>query len=91
MGRGGRQRRPVITNDYSAPNPAKRGYPEGHVKVERHMNIPVFEDGKIVIVAGVGNKDEEYDESDVRQLTLLMQGIVEDHPTSQRRVGAEAE
>jgi len=26
-------------------------------------------------VAGVGNKDEEYNESDVRQLTLLMQGM----------------
>lgn len=31
--------------------------------------------GKIVIVAGVGNKDEEYNEADVRQLTLLMGGM----------------
>lgn len=39
------------------------------------MNIPVFDDDRIVVVAGVGNKDECYDESDVRQLTLLMQGM----------------
>ena len=28
-----RQRQPVITNDYAAPNPLKKGYPEGHVPV----------------------------------------------------------
>ena len=30
---------------------------------------------KIVVLAGVGNKEEEYDESDIGQLTLLMQGM----------------
>jgi PAS domain S-box-containing protein len=70
-----RQRKPVITNDYSAPTPQKKGYPEGHVKVVRHMNIPVFDGERIVAVAGVGNKDADYDESDIRQLRLLMQGM----------------
>lgn len=70
-----RQRRPVITNDYQAPNPWKKGYPEGHVEIRRHMNIPLFDTGRIVLVAGVGNKAEDYDESDVRQLTLLMDGM----------------
>jgi two-component system sensor histidine kinase/response regulator len=70
-----RRRKPVITNDYSAPNPQKKGYPEGHVKVTRHMNVPVFDGDRIVAVAGLGNKDGDYDESDVRQLTLLMQGM----------------
>jgi PAS domain S-box-containing protein len=70
-----RQRRPVITNDYTAASPLKKGYPEGHVVVKRHMNIPVFEDSRIVIVAGVGNKAEEYDQGDVQQLTVLMEGM----------------
>jgi PAS domain S-box-containing protein len=70
-----RQRRPIITNDYTAPNPYKKGYPEGHVEIRRHLNIPVFDGYRIVAVAGVGNKDEDYDESDVRQLTLLMNGM----------------
>jgi PAS domain S-box-containing protein len=70
-----RQRRPVITNDYTAASPLKKGYPEGLVVVKRHMNIPVFEDSRIVIVAGVGNKAEEYDQGDVQQLTLLMEGM----------------
>ena len=65
----------MITNDYAAPNPYKKGYPEGHVEIRRHLNIPVFDGDRIVAVAGVGNKDEDYDESDVRQLTLLMNGM----------------
>ena len=43
-----RQRRPIITNDYAAPNPLKRGLPEGHPPLTRHMNVPVFEGGRIV-------------------------------------------
>ncbi|MCJ7431987.1 MAG: PAS domain S-box protein [Anaerolineales bacterium] len=70
-----RQRRPVITNDYAAPNPAKKGHPQGHVPVRRHMNVPVFAGQHIVLVAGVGNKQGEYDNSDAEQLTLLMEGM----------------
>lgn len=70
-----RQRRPIITNDYDAPNPLKKGYPEGHVKLQRLLTIPVFDGDHIVGVASVANKDEEYDEADVRQLTLLMNGM----------------
>jgi len=70
-----RQRRPIITNDYAAPNPYKKGIPPGHVTVLRHMNVPVFDGDKIVLVAGVGNKATDYDETDARQLTLLMSGM----------------
>jgi PAS domain S-box-containing protein len=70
-----RQRQPVITNDYAADNPLKKGYPPGHVAVKRHMNIPVFEGSRIVLVAGVGNKTDEYNQNDVKQLTLLMEGM----------------
>jgi signal transduction histidine kinase len=70
-----RQRKAIITNDYTAPNPLKKGHPEGHVPVRRHMNTPIFDGNKIVAVAGVGNKATPYNEADARQLTLLMQGM----------------
>lgn len=70
-----RKRKPIITNDYTAPSPLKKGYPENHVRLTRHMNVPIFDGDRIVAVAGVGNKDDPYDESDLRQLTLLMQGM----------------
>ncbi|MFO7904051.1 MAG: response regulator [Pirellulaceae bacterium] len=70
-----RQRRAVVTNDYAAARSRKKGYPDGHVEVVRHMSIPVFDGEQIVAVAGVGNKDTPYNDTDVRQLTLLMQGM----------------
>ncbi|HQP49860.1 MAG TPA: GAF domain-containing protein [Spirochaetota bacterium] len=70
-----RQRKPVITNNYDAPNPLRKGLPEGHTPLSRHMNVPVFDGRKIVAVAGVGNKGQDYNDSDVRQLTLIMQGM----------------
>lgn len=70
-----RQRRPVLINDYAAPNPAKSGLPEGHLSINRHMGVPIFDGHRLVAMIGVGNKDLPYDESDVRQLTLLGQGM----------------
>jgi PAS domain S-box-containing protein len=70
-----RQRKPVITNDYAAPNPLKKGLPEGHVPLSRHMNVPIIVRSKIVLVAGVGNKEQDYDQTDVQQFTLLMEGM----------------
>ncbi|HSO63193.1 MAG TPA: PAS domain S-box protein [Desulfobacterales bacterium] len=70
-----RQRKAVITNDYQAPSPLKRGFPEGHVRVERHLGVPIFDGDRIVIVAGVGNKGSDYNERDIKQLDLLMSGM----------------
>ena len=69
-----RRREPVIHNDY-ASLPEKRGLPTGHFPVHRHMSVPIFDSGKIVAVAGVGNKTESYDENDVKQLYLFMDGM----------------
>ncbi|MCK4346918.1 MAG: PAS domain S-box protein, partial [Bacteroidales bacterium] len=71
-----RLRQPVIHNDY-LNLPDKKGLPDGHFPVNRHMSVPVFEEGKIVAVVGVGNKEEHYDQSDVRQLSLFMNNMWE--------------
>ena len=71
-----RKRQPIVTNDYqNTPRELGKQCPDGHMQLIRHMNVPVFEGDRIVAVAGVGNKDEDYDEADVRQLRLLMQGM----------------
>ena len=69
-----RQRRPVIIND-EVPNEYRNGYPADFEELRRHMSVPVFDGDHIVLVVGVGNKESDYDESDVRQLTLLMDGM----------------
>jgi len=64
-----RERKAVITNDYkNLVKPTKKGYPTGHVEVIKHVNIPVIKDGKIVGVLGVGNKETDYTDTDVKTL-----------------------
>jgi len=70
-----RQRKPLILNDYSAPLKAKKGYPSGHVTLTRLMVVPTFSNGKIVSVAAVANKMDAYDEADLRQLSVFMDGV----------------
>ncbi|MBI1912572.1 MAG: GAF domain-containing protein [Deltaproteobacteria bacterium] len=70
-----RQRRVIIVNDYSAPNQLKRSYPEGHVPVTRFMGVPLFDGKKIVALAGLSNKETEYNETDALQIRLLMEGM----------------
>ena len=70
-----RNRRPIIINDYKGLETGKRGLPEGHVPIDRYLGIPVFDGDRIVSVISVANKAREYDEGDVRQLTLLMNGM----------------
>ncbi|MGE5417671.1 MAG: PAS domain S-box protein [Acidobacteriota bacterium] len=70
-----RQRQPIIVNNYSEPLSPKKGIPKGHMAFTRVMCVPVMDGDNIVAVAGVGNKESEYDQSDARQLTLLVSGM----------------
>lgn len=70
-----RQRGPIVINDFDAPDPLKKGYPEGHVPLTRFLTIPHIAQGRIVAVVGVANKESDYDDSDILQLTLLMGSV----------------
>ncbi|HOT77187.1 MAG TPA: PAS domain S-box protein [Candidatus Wallbacteria bacterium] len=70
-----RQRKAIVLNDFRAYHPLKKGYPEGHVELRRFMTVPIFRDEAVVAVVGVANKESEYDEADVLQLTLLMDAV----------------
>jgi len=70
-----RQRRPIVDNDMLSAGPLKKGYPDGHVMIKRFMSVPVFIDGEIVSVVGVANKDEEYTQTDIDQLSLMADSL----------------
>jgi PAS domain S-box-containing protein len=70
-----RQRKPIMLNDFEAPDPLKKGLPEGHTPLRRFLTIPVFDEGRITAVVGVGNKECRYDDSDIRQLNLMMDAV----------------
>ncbi|MDD1715603.1 MAG: PAS domain S-box protein, partial [Methanolinea sp.] len=67
-----RQRRPVITN---SPLDPLRIFPEGEVTLDRHMGVPIFEGNHMVMLVGLGNKNCDYEEADIRQVTHLMGGL----------------
>ncbi|MFP4323139.1 MAG: GAF domain-containing protein [Anaerolineales bacterium] len=71
-----RERQAIITNNYATTSrPSKRGTPEGHVPLIRHMNTPIFEGDSIVAVVGVANKPTDYTAEDVENLQDLMANI----------------
>jgi PAS domain S-box-containing protein len=70
-----RQRRPIMLNDFQAEYPLKKGYPEGHAPLCRFLAVPVISGEKIVGVIGVANKGEDYSQTDLLQLTLLMDAV----------------
>ncbi len=69
-----RYRKAVIHNDYPALE-GRKGYPEGHFPVSRHMSVPVFDGNRVKAVVGVGNSPEPYGEFHVRQLTLFLNSM----------------
>lgn len=72
-----RGQRPIMVNDYAGPDPAKRGLPSGHVPLKRFLVVPVLDRDRVVAVAAVANKDEDYDKTDVHQLSLLARSMWE--------------
>jgi PAS domain S-box-containing protein len=69
-----RSRAPVICNDY-AGYPGKMGLPDGHAQLIRFVSVPVIEEGKIVMLTGVGNSAADYDEFDLESVQLLSNDI----------------
>ena len=67
-----RKRKAIIINDYENFDGPKKGIPDGHFKLKRFLTAPVVVDGEIKAVVGVANKETDYEEKDVKQVTLLM-------------------
>ena len=70
-----RQRRPIVVNDFQSPHPLKKGYPEGHAKLYKYLTVPVIMENRIVAVVAVANKQSDYTQADVLQLTLMMDSV----------------
>jgi hypothetical protein len=70
-----RQRRPIIINHYNDEKIVKNGIPAGHVSLNRFLGVPVFDKGRIVLIACVANKKNPYEVRDAQQLTLVMDGL----------------
>ncbi|BCO25284.1 adaptive-response sensory-kinase SasA [Rhodoferax lithotrophicus] len=65
-----RDRQPFVCNDYTN-YPAKRGLPPGHAELRRLLSVPVFEQGRVCLILGVGNKTGAYEAADVERVQLI--------------------
>ncbi len=70
-----RQRKPIMLNDFPASHSLKKGYPEGHVPLLKYLTVPVFREDRIVAVVAVANKETDYTEDDVKELTIIMDAV----------------
>ena len=67
-----RRRKPVLLNGLPGDGVGDLTIPDGHVPINRLLLTPILDRENVVLLAGVANKETLYDDSDVRQLTLLM-------------------
>lgn len=84
-----RQRHPVIHNDYQAL-PDRKGLPEGHVHLIRHLSLPVILEDQVRLIIGVGNKATDYDDEDITQLQLIANELVKIMARKQAEEGLAA-
>lgn len=65
-----RQRRAVVVNDYPAVSD-KSGLPPGHAHLQRFVSVPIFDDGLVRMIVGMGNAAFDYCERDVTSISLF--------------------
>nr|WP_320023990.1 diguanylate cyclase [uncultured Acetobacterium sp.] len=70
-----RQRKPIIVNDYEAEITMKKGLPEGPEKLMNFMIVPLIVDDRVLAVAGFGNKKGDFDDNDIYEITVLINGV----------------
>jgi PAS domain S-box-containing protein len=70
-----RQREPVVCNAVQADTPPPPAVTILSRKLTRFIGIPILDGDRLVARAGVADKETPYDDADLRQLTLLMQGM----------------
>ena len=61
---------PVVCNDYEN-NQRKQGLPNGHAPLRRLISVPVIERERVVMIAGIGNKPADYNDTDVESMQLI--------------------
>lgn len=67
------RKEPHICNDFQTTENSL-SYPY-FMEVKRHLDVPIIDAGKAVIVAGVCNNRNDYDTSDIRQMRMVLEGM----------------
>ncbi|MCE5272273.1 PAS domain S-box protein [bacterium] len=69
------QRQALVLNNNGAPGLAVSEGFNAPGRLHNFLAIPVISEGRIAAVVGVADKQNDYDDSDIRQLTLMMDAV----------------
>ena len=69
------QRKPVLVNDFKNNTLLKKKHQKEDITLFNYLSIPVYENHKIVAVAGVANKENGFSKDDIRQMRLIMDAV----------------
>ncbi|MDK2942349.1 MAG: diguanylate cyclase [Acetobacterium sp.] len=71
-----RQRKPIILNIAVVEPSAGQEFPGGQKIAGNFIAIPIFIDEKIKATVGFAGKEDRYDDNDVDEMTVLMNGVL---------------
>ncbi|MFT4004423.1 MAG: diguanylate cyclase [Lacrimispora sp.] len=69
------QRKPFIMNRLKGPGPLDGKGREAASRFESFMSVPVIIADKLVAAVGLANKNGDYDDTDITEMTMLMSGV----------------
>ncbi|MDD5191034.1 MAG: PAS domain S-box protein, partial [Dehalococcoidales bacterium] len=70
-----RQKKPILINNLGEQDPRQPGYPAGAEALNTFMAVPIISDDRTIAVVAMANKESQYLDADVLQLTLLMETV----------------
>lgn len=85
-----RMQRPFVINDYNSEAVPRKGLPQGHIPLKNLIMIPLMHSGEVIGTAGVGNKIGDYDETDLNQFILMMDGFTHIYTEKKQEEEAKA-
>ncbi|MHA1452494.1 MAG: hybrid sensor histidine kinase/response regulator, partial [Promethearchaeota archaeon] len=68
--------KPIIMNNKNDIKSGRRLFPSNPREIFRFIAVPIFVRDQLFAVAGLWNKEEDYEDSDVHQMTLLIEAVV---------------
>ncbi|MFW5799986.1 MAG: histidine kinase dimerization/phosphoacceptor domain -containing protein, partial [Spirochaetota bacterium] len=70
-----KERKPIVINERNDLENIKKGKLFKDIKINRVLSVPIFRNNIIVTIVIVINKEKSYNDIDVKQLQLLMDGM----------------
>lgn len=75
-GKGVVYRKGVIENSHTTRKQMKECFPFKQCEISNYLSIPVFHNEKIVAVIGLANSKGDYEETDLLELSILINGVL---------------